>query len=367
MSGSGDAAGRPLRVGIIGCGKIADGHAEQLRALDGVELVAACDREPLMVGQFIDRWPGLAGHGDAAAMLATERLDVVHVATPPDSHVALACMALDAGCHVFMEKPLALDAAGARAVLDHAALRERKVGVNYLYNFEAPALALQAMLDQGCLGDIVHVDTSYGYNLSGDYGIAVMADPAHWVHRLPGKLFHNVIDHVLAKVVPLLEGPVEVQARAWRMRPASGDARVDAMPDELRFLLSAANGVTVSGMVSSHARPVAHGMTVRGTRDSVELDYAARTLVRSQRQQQPSAIGRLFPAWVQASRYARQGLGNVAAFARSDFHYFQCMRVLLQRFHASIRGSAADPVPPAHILMVATLIDQIVAAVEPRP
>lgn len=356
-----------MRVGIIGCGKIADGHAEQLRALDGVELVAACDREPLMVGQFMDRWPGMTGYTDVAAMLEAGRLDVVHVATPPDSHVALACAALDAGCHVFVEKPFALDAAGAREILDCAARNGRKACVNYLYNFESPALALQELVDRDRLGGIVHIETSYGYNLSGDYGIAVMGDPAHWVHRLPGKLFHNVIDHVLAKVVPFLEGPVEVHARAWRRRPASGSALVDAMPDELRFLLADAAGVTVSGMVSSHARPVAHAMTVRGTRDTVELDYAARTLVRSQRQEQPSALGRLFPAWVQSARFARGGLGNAAAFARSDFHYFQCMRVLLERFHAAIRGVGADPVPPAQILMVATLIDAIVAAVEPQP
>lgn len=355
-----------MRVGIVGCGKIADGHAEQLRAIDGVDLVAACDREPLMVGQFLDRWPGVAGYSDMAAMLAAERLEVVHVATPPDSHVALACAALEAGCHVFVEKPFALDADGARRILDCAARNGRKACVNYLYNFESPALALQGMLDEGRLGDIVHIDTSYGYNLSGDYGIAVMADPAHWVHRLPGKLFHNVIDHVLAKVVPFLDGPVDVHARAWRMRPASGSALADAMPDELRFLLAGANGVTVSGMVSSHARPVAHAMTVRGTRDTAELDYAARTLVRSQRQVQPSAIGRLFPAWVQSARFARSGLGNVAAFARSDFHYFQCMRVLLERFHAAIRGVGPDPVPPAQVLLVATLIDAIVAAVEPQ-
>jgi len=201
-----------MRVGIIGCGKIADGHAEQLRALDGVQLVAACDREPLMVGQFLDRWPGLTGYGDVAAMLQAERLDVVHVATPPDSHVALACAALDAGCHVFVEKPFALDARGAREILDRAELRGRKACVNYLYNFESPALALQGLVEGGRLGDVVHIETSYGYNLSGDYGIAVMGDPAHWVHRLPGKLFHNVIDHVLAKVVPFLQGPVGVQA-----------------------------------------------------------------------------------------------------------------------------------------------------------
>lgn len=359
------SAGR-LRAGIVGCGKIADGHAEQLRATGRARLVAACDREPLMTEQFQQRWGEMSRHDDLAAMIRAESLDVVHLATPPDSHVALACAALEMGCHVFVEKPFALDAAGTRRILECAQANGRRVGVNYLYNFETPALELQRLLADGALGEVVHVDTSYGYNLAGDYGMAVMADPAHWVHRLPGKLFHNVLDHVLAKVAPLLEDPVSVHATASRRRPATGEAAIDAMPDELRFLLEGANGVTVSGMVSSHARPIAHAMKVYGSRDTVELDYAARTLVRSARQTQPSALGRLFPPWVQGARHARNGLRNATDFARHRFHYFQCMRRLLDEFYDAIEGRGEDPVTHAQILRVATIIDAIVAALEDK-
>jgi predicted dehydrogenase len=355
-----------MRVGIVGCGKIADGHAEQLRAIGRGRLVAACDREPLMTEQFSQRWGGLARYADMAEMVLRERLDVVHVATPPDSHVALACSALEMGCHVFVEKPFALDGQGARAILDCANVVGRKVGVNYLYNFEAPALELGRMLADGALGDVVHVDTCYGYNLGGDYGMAVMSDPAHWVHRLPGKLFHNVIDHVLAKVAPMLSDPVVVCADARRMRPASGDEVVDAMPDELRLLLKDRDGRTVSAMIGSHARPIGHAMKVFGTRDTVEVDYASRTLVRSARQDQPSAVGRLFPAWVQAWRFARCGMRNLGAFGRHEFHYFQCMRVLLERFYDAIEGRGEDPVPQAEILRVAGIIDGIVDALAVR-
>jgi len=355
-----------MRVGIVGCGKIADGHAEQLRAIGGADLVAACDREPLMVERFAQRWNGVAAHADMAEMVRAERLDVVHIVTPPDSHVQLACQAMELGCHVFLEKPFALDAAGTRRILECAQATRRKIGVNYLYNFETPGLQLRDLMAERALGDVVHIDTTYGYNLGGDYGMAVMGDPAHWVHRLPGKLFHNVLDHVLAKVVGFLEEPVTVNAFAHRMRPASGDAALDAMPDELRFTLSGANGVTVSGMVSSHARPVSHTMKVYGTRDTVELDYAARTLVRSARQDQPSSLGRLFPAWVQSLRFARNGARNTGDFMRNQFHYFQCMRVLLRGFYGAIDGRDEDPVPHAHILRVATLIDGIVEALE-RP
>lgn len=352
-----------LRVGIVGCGKIADGHVEQVRATGRGEVVAVCDREPLMAEQLAVRLGVPARYDDLAGMLARERLDVLHVATPPDSHVPIAMAAFDAGCHVFMEKPFALDAGATARILERSAQAGRRVGVNYLYNFESPGLALEGMLARGDLGELVHLDTSYGYNLSGDYGLAVMADPGHWVHRLPGKLFHNVLDHVLAKLVPHLGEAIEVKVLSFRRRPPTGNEAVDAMPDELRVLLRGGN-VTATAMVSAHGRPVGHQLRVVGTRDTVELDYAARTVVRAARQSQPSAIGRLFPPWVQARQFRRNAWRNLGQFRRHEFHYFQCMRVLLGRFYDAVEGRGDDPVPPSQILGVSRVIDQIVLAMK---
>lgn len=348
-----------LRVGIVGCGKIADGHVEQVRATGRAQVVAVCDREGLMAEQLALRLNVPVWYDDFAGMLREERPDVVHIATPPDSHVALARAAIEAGCHVFVEKPFALTAAEADEILKFAQQHGRHVSVNYLYNFEPPGLELEQLLSQRALGDVVHLDTQYGYNLSGDYGLAVMSDPNHWVHRLPGRLFHNVLDHVLAKVVAHLADDIEVKALAFRRREPIGQPIVDAMPDELRFMLRSGQ-VTVNGVVSAHGRPVAHALRVVGTRDTVELDYAARTLVFSARQSQPSALGRLFPPWVQAGRYVRNGWRNLGRFRRYEFHYFQCMRVLLGRFYEAIEQNGADPVPHEQILRVCRLIDALV-------
>jgi predicted dehydrogenase len=356
-----------LKVGIVGCGKIADGHVEQARAISRAQVAAVCDQEPLMAEQLAVRLQVPAHYDDFAHMLAREALDVVHIATPPQSHVALACRALAAGCHVFVEKPFALDSAGTRAILDAAAQQGRCVCVNHLYNHEAPALRLQQLLRAGALGELVHLDAHYGYDLGGDYGRAVLADPAHWVHGLPGRLFHNVLDHLLAKLAPHLGDEVhDVQVLALRRRAGVGDAALDAMPDELRFLLRG-GAVTASGTVSAHGRPVAHTLRVVGTRDTVELDYAARTLVRSARQAQPSALGRLFPPWVQAARLAAEGWHNLGEFRRARFHYFQPMRMLLAQFYDAIEHGAPLPIPPEGILRVARLTDRVVQALGPRP
>lgn len=350
---------RRLRVGIVGCGKIADGHIEQVRALDRADVVAVCDSEPLMAMQLATRLGVPARYDNLARMLDEQKLDVLHVATPPDSHRAIAALAFERGCHVFMEKPFALDEAEAKLIVDAAAAAGRRVGVNYLYNYETPGLELERMVAGGELGGIVHLESHYGYNLAGDYGIAVMSDPRHWVHRLPGKLFHNVLDHVLAKIVPHIGDDFELQAISLRRREPIGVDVVDAMPDELRFMLRSGS-VTASGLVSAHGRPVAHTLKVYGERDSVELDYMARTLVRASRWAQPSALGRLFPAFVQARQHWRGGWANVGRFRRYEYHYFQCMRVLLDRFYDAVEGKAADPVPADQILRVCRIIDRIV-------
>ncbi|MES2090698.1 MAG: hypothetical protein V4532_12065, partial [Pseudomonadota bacterium] len=235
----------------------------------------------------------------------------------------------------------------------------KRVSVNSLYNFEPPGLMLEQLLAKRALGEIVHLDTMYGYNLAGDYGLAVMADPKHWVHRLPGKLFHNVLDHVLAKVVTHLSDDTEVQVLAFRRRPAAGNPVIDALDDELRFIIRSGN-TTVTGLVSAHGRPVAHTLRVVGTKDTVELDYTGRTLVHSANWSQPSALGRLFPAWVQARQFARNGWRNLGLFRRYEYHYFQCMRVLLDRFYDAVENKGPDPIEPAHILRVCRVIDQIV-------
>jgi predicted dehydrogenase len=348
------------RVGLVGCGKIADSHVEQIRASGRAELAAVCDREPLMAEQLGVRMGVEQRFTDVAEMLRSANLDVLHVATPPDSHLSIALLGLQAGCHLFMEKPFALSRQEARMIYAAAAAARRRVSVNYLYNYESVAQELERLVSDGCLGEIVHLETSYGYNLAGDYGMAVLADPAHWVHRLPGKLFHNVLDHVVSKLSPFIDDEPVVEVTAFRRRPPCGIRMLDEMHDELRFLLRS-GPVTASGVISAHGRPVTHALKVIGTRDTAEVDYAARTLVLAARQSQPSAIGRLLPPWLQARQFARNGWRNMSQFRRYGFHYFQGMRELLQRFYDCVASDGPDPVPPAQVVRTCGVIDAIVA------
>src|SRR3990172_2839633 len=111
----------PLKVALVGCGKIADGHVEEIQKMPGLaRVVGVCDRELLMAEQMATRY-GLPAYYDSYdKMLAVEKPDVVHITTPPQSHVPLARAAIDAGCHVYVEKPLTLGHADSRALVAHA-------------------------------------------------------------------------------------------------------------------------------------------------------------------------------------------------------------------------------------------------------
>jgi predicted dehydrogenase len=358
---------RPLRAVIVGCGKIADGHVEQIRATGMAVAHAVCDREPLMAKQLSMRLSVPHWYSDVATMLESEKPDVVHIATPPDSHLALAKFCLQSGCHVFMEKPFALDGRQTREILALARAAGRLISVNYMYNFETPYLDMMNQARSGKLGRIVHVDVLYGYGLAGDYGMAVLSDPNHWVHRLPGKLFHNVLDHVVAKATPFFESDtVQAQSLVRRLRPASGDAVLDAMPDELCFQLRAGE-LSMSGLVSAHIRPVQHSLHVYGTQGSWRLDVASRTAVPLLAQTLPSAVGRLFPAWSEARHYRRNAWSNMRRFWRHEFHFFQGMRVLLRGFYGAILQQNEEPISNQVVQRTADTIDALVESINREP
>src|SRR5690606_20594839 len=183
-----DLTAMVLKVAILGCGKIADAHVEQARATGLAEVVAVCDRERMMAEQLALRYGVPGVYDDLGDLLRNHHVDVVHIAPRRGTQVGLAAAAAAAGCHVFVEKPVASTADDADELIRVVTGAGRKLAANLLYNFETPTLELLAAIEKGEIGEVVHVDATYGYDLAGAYGVASLSDPNHWVHSLPGKL-----------------------------------------------------------------------------------------------------------------------------------------------------------------------------------
>ncbi len=148
---------KKLRVGIIGCGGIATGkHMPSLKKIKEVEMVAFCD----IVASKAEKAACDFGAADAKVytdykeLLKDETIDVVHICTPNRSHSFITVDALHAGKHVMCEKPMAINSAEAKKMIDAAKETGKKLTIGY-QNRQAPENQFtKEYCDNGNLGEI---------------------------------------------------------------------------------------------------------------------------------------------------------------------------------------------------------------------
>ena len=148
-----------IKVGIIGCGGIANGkHMPSLAKVEGCEMVAFCDivleRAEKAAKQY--GTPDAKVFTDYKDLLAMEEIDVVHVLTPNRSHSFITVDALRAGKHVMCEKPMAINSKEAKLMLDTARETGKKLTIGYQSRFRPDSLYLKQEAEAGVFGDIYY-------------------------------------------------------------------------------------------------------------------------------------------------------------------------------------------------------------------
>ena len=147
------------RVGIIGCGGIANGkHMPALKRVADCEMVAFCDvieeRAKKAAQDFGAE--GAKVYTDYKELLKDGTIDVVHVCTPNRSHSFITVDALEAGKHVMCEKPMAINSAEAKKMLDAAKRTGKLLSIGYQSRFRADSRYLKAEAEAGTFGDIYY-------------------------------------------------------------------------------------------------------------------------------------------------------------------------------------------------------------------
>jgi predicted dehydrogenase len=123
---------RPFRVLVAGCGNMGASHARAYHRMPEFQVVGLVSRGPTSRGALSTELGGLPQFGDYHEALRVTRPDVVSINTYPETHAPFARAAIEAGCHVFCEKPLATTVVEAQAVVDAARARDRKLVVGYI-------------------------------------------------------------------------------------------------------------------------------------------------------------------------------------------------------------------------------------------
>lgn len=148
-----------LRIGIIGCGGIANGkHLPALKAQPDAEMVWFCDiiRERAETAAKNYGTPDAKVCTDYREILEDKTVDIVHVLTPNRSHSTITVDALEAGKHVMCEKPMAINSAEAKKMVDAAKRTGKKLTIGYQNRHRPDSLYLKTEAEQGTFGDIYY-------------------------------------------------------------------------------------------------------------------------------------------------------------------------------------------------------------------
>lgn len=355
-----------LRLAIIGCGKIADQHVHAFRRIGGCEVVALCDRELLMAGQMGERFGITACFADAAEMLRVAKPDAVHITTPPQGHFALAKLCLEAGAHVYLEKPFTVTAPEAEALIALAENKKLKITAGHNYQFTLEMLAMRKLVAENFLGGkAVHLESHWPYDLSdASYVGPILGSQTHWVRQLPGQLFHNLTSHGIAKLAEFLGDNVQVTAHAHqslRLKSLNGQK----VQDELRVFLRDENGTTAFFCFSTQIKPGQNYLRICGPKNSLFVDNSSGTLLRQENKPAKSYLTFFLPPLRNAKQHFRNACGNIRNFLTGKLHQDSGMKELIEQFHNSIRQQSAPPIPYREIILTARIMDEIFAQIKP--
>jgi len=257
------------RIGFLGTGYIADWHAQAIKRVEGVELVAVCDRILPKAKALAQKFGVPKIHASLEAMLAEESLDAVHVLLPPDRHFEAAKSILEAGVDVFMEKPMCDHADDCDTLVRIAREQGRRIGVGHNFLFSKQYEQLRHDLRSGILGRIDDIAITWHRPLPptqfGPFNI--------WMLRDPRNILLEIGSHSVAHMLDLVGEPEEMHVhpsnpmdlptgvkfyRRWQVNAFKGHTAV-----ELRF-----------SFVPGFAEYTIH---VRGSLGSATVDFERST------------------------------------------------------------------------------------------
>ncbi len=261
MSGSGV---EPIRLGVVGVAGIGQAHLFAGSMLDEYALAAVCDIADGPREQAASDFDA-AGFADAGELFASGAVDAVAIATPPATHAALVGAALDAGLHVYCEKPLMPTAAAGRELDALARAAGRVVQVGLQFRFQRSARAAHDLVRAGEIGEIFRADLAATNWFRSQQYFAAAPWRGTWRASGGGVLMSQAV-HQIDTLVWLAGLPATVTAWARRSRH---DVQVE---DDVLAFLEYPNGARGT-IVASTTDPVGvDAVTVHGERGTLSIE-----------------------------------------------------------------------------------------------
>jgi 2-alkyl-3-oxoalkanoate reductase len=328
-------------VAFIGTGNIANAHAQALATVKGFSLVSVFDSNQAAAEKFAKQYkvPNVAA--SIEALLADPSVEIVHVLTPPDSHLDLVEKCINAGKRVFTEKPVYTKLVDGPRLAALLSGKDKSSGVNQNFVFFPAFAEFRERLKKGDFGNLKHLDVSFHPALRQ----LAAKQFTHWMFASPLNMLLEQAVHPLSQVLSIVED-VEVKtvssAKPVMLTKAAG------FYSEMQVLMrSAATSVNFHFMVGA-AYPTWR-LTAYCDDGVVTVDMINNTLAVSERTRYMDQVDFFLSGAKTAKGLFKGGASNLIAYTKSQLglgaradSFFLSVKGSVDHFYGCLR---ADSVP----------------------
>jgi predicted dehydrogenase len=323
-------------VSVVGCGFISSKwHIPAfLRLNKKVTIQAVCDINPELAASVAKNFNIPRFYSNTSEMLQKENLDMVDICTPPSTHSLLAIEAMEHGCHVLLEKPMALKLSDCDQMVGVSQKQNVKLCVVHNELFRPPLIKARKLVEEGAIGKLLGM-----YWCRFTHKDEYLTRENHWIHRLPGGLLGEVGPHAVYTSLAFLKKINNVDITA------KNNLKYPWAPFDY-FSITLEGEGSVSSVIISHASSnYIADINVFGTEEMLRLDLQNMLLTRhrlSKTKPVPLALSSL--------KAAGQMIGNVFSnAARLVLKRDAIMRVIghateIEQFVDSVVNDKQPPV-----------------------
>lgn len=259
-----------INVGIVGCGAVAvKRHIPAFRRLSNVSIQAVCDNNIDVAKKVANQFGIPNVHSDLSGMLSRNKLDIVDICTPPHTHATIAVGALEYGCHVLLEKPMALSVVDCDAMIHASEENKKQLCIIHNVLFHPPLVEAKKIVQSGAIGEVVGTRV-----FLADPKEEMIMRKDYWIHKLPGGVIGETCPHPTYLSLAFMDKvkSVDVFAKCVLEHPW-------AKFDEFRIELEGEKTLG-SVMISYSTNRYNATMDIWGTEGALSLNMQTMTLIK---------------------------------------------------------------------------------------
>jgi 2-alkyl-3-oxoalkanoate reductase len=343
-----------MKVGIIGGGQIARVHGPLILKQPDVQLVGLADKDVSRVKALAADLQAGQVYSDAEVMIKEQRPDIVHVLVPPQLHCQLSLMAMSQGCHVLVEKPMALTMADSEEMVYTAKQGGVRLCVNHNMIFDDVVQKAMGLASGGAIGELISVEASFLYDAKRNPALLEDgAEYSHWAYRLNGGLLQDLMPHMAALVfefIPTIEDVKSISLNRGVL-PKGWD-------DEIRVLMRS-DALIGYINISLNEKPDTISLVLKGKRGIINANLFSGILSVQTKSSLPRAVDRGLSGFQLSLQNLNGAVANIYRFATGRIDKSGGIERMIARFYDSVKNGTETPVSTDKSLRVVDLMTKV--------